>query len=229
MVNVASLVPHPLVFSVRKPHRREDALDDVGAPDVQPVRRGQVVEAEQRLFVACADIATASGYFSLKRVGLEQCGRPSAPLPYSLRSRCRGSSPWPVPACSWAACPARSRFMDPTALSPRCGEDLGQSFPESKAAVGDRQLRIDLQPPTLQLQQQLLPALLALPESVANGQQLLLPLVVGPNDHQDAGALILQAHVEVHPVSPQVGVLRGLQRPLAPLPRTPSPTPASSG
>ena len=39
---------------------------------------------------------------------------------------------------------------------------------------------------------------------------------IGPNDHQDTGALLLKAHVEVHPISPQVGVLPGLKRPFAP-------------
>jgi len=106
--------------------------------------------------------------------------------------------------------------MNPAALLLRRVPNLTHRFPEPQRTVADRQVGLDLQATGLAVQQQLLPRLLALPVAVAEGDQFLLAVSGGPHQHQEALPAFLKADVEVHAVGPDVDVLLGLQRPLAP-------------
>ena len=95
------------------------------------------------------------------------------------------------------------------------GNTWGRAFQKPRAPSAIASFG-SISSPALQLQQQFFPALFALAIAIANGQQFLFPLIIGPNHHQDAGALFLKADVEIHPISPKVGVLLGLKGSPAP-------------
>lgn len=105
----------------------------------------------------------------------------------------------------------------PATLSFRGRKHLRQRLPEPQCAIGDRKLRIYGHPAILQLKKQLLPARFALSYAIGNSQQLFLSIELGPDDDENAAALAFHPRVEVHPVGPDVGVLRLAHPLLAPL------------
>ena len=78
------------------------------------------------------------------------------------------------------------------------------------AAIPDVELRRLREPPLLEIQEQLLPSLLALTDAVDDGHQFLPAF--GCGSHEDEQALLLvslvfQPHVDVDAVGPDVDVL----------------------
>lgn len=111
----------------------------------------------------------------------------------------------------------RSDGVHPAALLLHPRPDLPHRLPEAPGAVADRQGRVDRQPPRLDVQEQFLPRLLALPLAVLDGDPLLLAVGGGPQQHQEALPAPFQANVEVDAVGPDVDVVLARQRSLAPV------------
>ena len=109
--------------------------------------------------------------------------------------------------------------MDPAALFPGLREDLAHRGPEAEPAVARGELGIDREPPVLDIQQELTPRLLALAVAIGDGDELFLPVSGGAHQHQNALAFVvrvLEPHVEVHAVRPDVDIAAIGQRPLRP-------------
>src|SRR5882672_2132077 len=94
---------------------------------------------------------------------------------------------------------------------------LRERLPETQRTIARRHLRSDRQTALLEVQQELVPRLLALPLAILDRHQLLLAFRRRPYDHQDAGASFFETNVEMDAVGPEVNVALVLERPLAPL------------
>src|SRR5690606_35079265 len=93
---------------------------------------------------------------------------------------------------------------DPTPLLARGGEDLAQRGPEPERTVTDGQLRILLQTPAPEIQQELAPAFRAFAKAVGHGQQLLAAIFIGPDNHQDTLLFLSHPGFEVDAIGPDV-------------------------
>ncbi len=107
------------------------------------------------------------------------------------------------------------RLVHPAALLARAGEDLTQRRPEAERAVADRQLR-GLHAAPAQVPQQVEPGLRVLAVAVLHGHQFLAAVGTHPQQHQAAQPVLLEAHVEVHAVRPEVDVVDPAQAALPP-------------
>ena len=97
--------------------------------------------------------------------------------------------------------------MHPTSLLPDGGPDLSRRLPEAEGAVTGGKLGVDDEAVLVaQPDQQLVPALLALPEAVVERQELLLAARVSADQNQDALAVVLEPGREADPVRPDVDV-----------------------
>ena len=92
-----------------------------------------------------------------------------------------------------------------------------KGLPQAQGPVADDQIRTRLPAPPLQVQQQLEPTLLALAIAVRQTDKFFVALLSGPDQHQQALLLLLQASLAVDPVSPEVDVLLVIQVATAPL------------
>lgn len=98
-------------------------------------------------------------------------------------------------------------FVNPAALLPDPGESLLQGGPEAQGTVADGKFwncghAFSLQP--LEKRQ---PRCLALAVSVENAYELLLAVTQRAHQHEQAGAISFEAHVEVDPIGPHVDIL----------------------
>ena len=94
--------------------------------------------------------------------------------------------------------------------------DLVERLPEAERAVADRDLGRDGQPAPLHLDQQLAPALSALPDAHLEADEFLPALGRRADQHQHALGLLLHAGLQVDAIGPDVDVAPG--REIAPLP-----------
>ena len=94
--------------------------------------------------------------------------------------------------------------------------DLAERLPEAERAVAERQLRTHFKAAPLEIEQNFEPGLLTFAIAVGDGDQFLLSLVRGPDDHQDTLLLFLHAGAEIDAVHPEIDVALG--REVAPLP-----------
>jgi len=97
-------------------------------------------------------------------------------------------------------------LVNPAALLARLGEHLGQRRPEAQRAVAHGQPGRFLESATLQVAQRLHPRQLAFALAVVHGHQLFLAVFQRSHDHQHAGPLLGEPHVEVDAVGPEVDV-----------------------
>src|ERR1700676_4855100 len=97
-------------------------------------------------------------------------------------------------------------LMDPASLLARRGPDLARRGPEAQRAVTHRYHRRG-HPAPLEVAQQRLPALGALPVAILDREQLLLAVGPRADHHQRAEPVVLEPDVEVHPIDPHVNVL----------------------
>ncbi len=112
------------------------------------------------------------------------------------------------------------RLVNPAPLLPRRRIDLPESGPEAECPVTNGELRRLREPPLLEIEEQLLPTLLALTDAVDDGDQFLTAF--GRGSHEDEQALLLvalvfQPHVDVDAVGPDVDVLLAREIATAPL------------
>ena len=70
--------------------------------------------------------------------------------------------------------------MNPTALVPGSGKGFLDRPPEAERTVADREVRRDLEPTLLDVDEQLTPALRALADSSLKADKFLLPSGVAP-------------------------------------------------
>src|ERR1700730_12595927 len=77
-------------------------------------------------------------------------------------------------------------IMNPTPLVPGAGKDLIDGLPEAERAVADGKIRRDLEPAPLDVNEQLTPALRALPHPGLEADEFLLALGGGADQHQHA-------------------------------------------
>ena len=109
-----------------------------------------------------------------------------------------------------------ARLVNPAALLAGAWVDLAERLPEAERAVAERQLRTHFKAAPLEIEQNFEPGLLTFAIAVGDGDQFLLSLVRGPDDHQDALLLFLHAGAEIDAVHPEIDVALG--REVAPLP-----------
>ena len=96
--------------------------------------------------------------------------------------------------------------MDPVALMPGRWEHITERRPQPQRAVADRDHRRP-HPTPPQVPQQLRPRLGRLPLAVTDRDQLLGAVGAHPHDHQAAQAGLLQPHLEVDAVGPDVHIV----------------------
>ena len=113
--------------------------------------------------------------------------------------------------------------MDPAALFAGGGEHFAQRRPEAQRPVADRNLGSARQPSPLEILEHFDPREFALAEPVMDGQQPLAPIGRRPDHDQEALALVIETHVAVDPVGPEVNV--SIAREIAPAPRFILPAP----
>ena len=107
--------------------------------------------------------------------------------------------------------------MRPAALRASSRIHLAQGLPQAQCPVADDELRTGLPAAPLQVQQQLESALFALAIAVCQDHKFFVPLLIGPDQHQQALLILLQTGLAIHPVSPDVDVLLAVQVAPAPL------------
>ena len=98
------------------------------------------------------------------------------------------------------------RLVQPAALVTRRREGLVESFPEAERAIADGDFRCDRQAARLQIDEQFLPTLCALPHAGPETDQLLLALGRRANQHQHAFGLWLHPRLQIDTVRPHVNV-----------------------
>jgi hypothetical protein len=96
--------------------------------------------------------------------------------------------------------------VKPAALFAGVGEHLAQRCPEPERAVADGQHR-GAHAATLARAQQVGPGLGGLTVPVGECDQLLATVRAHPDHHQQARLVLLQPHLEVDAVDPQVDVV----------------------
>jgi hypothetical protein len=95
-------------------------------------------------------------------------------------------------------------------LSPGAGPDLAQRLPEAERPVAGGELGRKREPVLVaQAEQQLAPALGALPPAVLDREQLLPAARVGTDEHQHALPIVFQPRREVDTIGPKVDVAAG--------------------
>src|ERR1700752_5420188 len=107
-------------------------------------------------------------------------------------------------------------LVDPTPLVPRAGKDLIDGLPEAERAVANRQIRRDLEPAPLDVDEQLAPTLGALPYPGLEADEILLALGCGADQHEHAFGGLFHARLQVDSVRPYVHVTPGREVALLP-------------
>ena len=113
--------------------------------------------------------------------------------------------------------------MHPAALTAGLGPHLLDGLPEAESAprfregrLGNRELRPDVQPAPLQVEQQLLPGLRALAHAVDQADQLLVAFGGRADDDEQALRIVLEPGLHVDAVGPEVDVALDRHIPLLP-------------
>ena len=104
-------------------------------------------------------------------------------------------------------------LVEPAPLLPGVREHLAQRLPEPQRAVADGQHR-GAHPAAAAVPQQIRPRLGRLPVPVGQRDELLAAVGADPDHHQQAQLLLLQPHLEVDAVDPQVDVVGTRQIPV---------------
>ena len=108
-------------------------------------------------------------------------------------------------------------LVNPTALLAGLAVDLAERRPEAECAVAHGEFRWNLQPPTFEIQEQFQPGLCALPVAVTQAYDILVAHLVGPDDHQKALPVMIEAGLEVDAVDPEIDIAPGREIPPLPL------------
>ena len=93
--------------------------------------------------------------------------------------------------------------MPPATLLTGVGEHLAQGFPDPQRAVADREHRRG-HPAAAATPQQISPRLGGFPIAVGQRDQLFAAIRANPDHHQQAEFLLLEAHLQMDAVDPQV-------------------------
>jgi len=96
--------------------------------------------------------------------------------------------------------------MNPTPLVPGAGKDLIDCLPEAERAVPHGEIRRDLEPAPLDVDEELAPALRALPHAGLESDEFLPALWGGANQHEHAFGVVFHARLQVDPIRPHVHV-----------------------
>ena len=107
--------------------------------------------------------------------------------------------------------------MNPTALVPGAWKDLLDRLPEAERAVADGQVRRDLEPTPLDVDEELTPALRALAHPGLEADEFLLALGCRADQHQHAFGGGFHPRLQVNPVRPHIDIAP--RREIALLPR----------
>src|SRR5262249_42017328 len=92
---------------------------------------------------------------------------------------------------------------------PRLGPCLFDRLPESKRAIGDRELGANRQPTPLQIEEQFAPRLRTLAHTVGEADKLLPALGCGSDDDQQALRGVFETGLHVNAVNPEADVAFG--------------------
>jgi hypothetical protein len=87
--------------------------------------------------------------------------------------------------------------VDPAALLTGLAVDLAQRRPKAERTVAHDQLRRNRQALAFEIQEQFQPGLCALPVAVAQADDVLVADLIGPDDHQQALPVMIEAGLEV--------------------------------
>src|SRR5262249_40268426 len=193
---------------------RERAFDDVGRAQMPPVLSWKVVEGEQCVAILdqAPDRLVVFGAPALDE-GIEggKCillglGHPDflqRPLGFRLLAVRQFVEDV-------------GGFVHPAALAARLRLSLFDCLPESKRAIGDRELGANRQPTPLQIEEQFRPRLRTLAHTVGEADKLLPALGSGSNDDQQALRGVFETGLHVNAVDPEVDVAFGREIAFAP-------------
>ena len=104
-------------------------------------------------------------------------------------------------------------FVPPAALLAGVGEHLPHGLPEPQRAVADREHRRP-HAAAAAITQQIGPGFGGFPEAIGERDELLAAVGTDPDHHQQAQLLLVQTHLQVDPVDPQIHVVDLGQIPL---------------
>ena len=96
--------------------------------------------------------------------------------------------------------------MDPPPLVSSARKDLLDGFPEPERAVADREVRRNLEPTLLDVDEKLTPALSAPSHAGLEAEELLLALGCCADQHQHAFGGFFHPGLQVDPVRPHIHV-----------------------
>src|ERR1051325_11687659 len=108
------------------------------------------------------------------------------------------------------------RLVNPAALTARLGPHFLDRLPEAQRGVGNRELGPDREPPSLQIEQQLLPGSRALAQAVDEADELLRAFRRRADDDEQALRIVLEPGLHVDAVGPEVDVALRREIPLQP-------------
>ncbi|MGY4286310.1 hypothetical protein ACVWXO_005530 [Bradyrhizobium sp. LM2.7] len=107
-------------------------------------------------------------------------------------------------------------LVHPAALVPCAGKDLVERLPEAERAVANGNFRGDLQPALLHVDQELTPALRALPDADLKANQFLLAFRRRADQHQHAFAVVFHARLQEDAIGPHIHIASRRQIALLP-------------
>jgi hypothetical protein len=97
-------------------------------------------------------------------------------------------------------------LMDPTPPMPGAGKGFFDCLPEAERTIADREVGRDLEPTSLDVDEEFTPALRALPHPGLEADEFLLALGCGADQHQHAFGVLFHSRLQVDPVRPHVDV-----------------------
>src|SRR6266487_1853321 len=97
-------------------------------------------------------------------------------------------------------------LVHPTPLVPGAGKDLLDRLPEAERAVADGEVRRDLEPTSLDVDEELTPTMRALAHAGLEADEFLLALRCRADQHEHAFGIRFHPGLQVDPVRPYVHV-----------------------
>jgi hypothetical protein len=88
-------------------------------------------------------------------------------------------------------------LVNPTALMPVAGKDFLDRLPEAERTVADREVGRDLEPTSLDVDEEFVLTLRALPHPGLEADEFLLALGGGADQHQNAFGVVFHARLQV--------------------------------
>src|SRR5215216_3360899 len=107
--------------------------------------------------------------------------------------------------------------MHPTPLPARLPIDLAERLPKPQRPIANGQSWPLREPTALEVEEQVLPGLLALSVAIPKAYEFFLATGVSTNNHQQTMPRFLQAGLQVHAIDPEIDIAFACEVALLPL------------